>query len=127
MDVVVYCGRDFYLSVTNTTAAGNPFNMTGYKTVMTVKANINDPDSRALYQGGPWASSELAFGKLTFKIPHATTKNWWLAPPSGSGPISTVSVYDVSYADAASPKNWSTMLIGAVNLQQVVTVTIPGG
>ena len=127
MDVTVYCGRDFYLSVTNTTAAGNPFSMVGYNAVLTVKAHINDPDSLALYQGPPWASSELAFGKLTFKIPHTTTGLWWKTPPSGSGAVSTVAVYDVAYADAASPKNWSTMLTGAVALQQPVTVVIPGG
>ena len=126
MDVVVYCGRDFYLSVTNQTAAGNPFDMTGYNAVLTVKANINDPDNRALYQGGPW-SSNLPFGALSFKIPHSTTGQWWKAPPSGSGAVSTVAVYDVSYADAANPRNWSTMLYGNVSLQQPVTIVIPGG
>jgi hypothetical protein len=128
LDIVVYCGRDFYLNLNNTTAAGNPFNMTGYSTVMTVKANINDPDSRALYQGGPWANSSLAFGDLTFKIPHTVTAGWWVAPPSGSGAISTVAVYDVAYADASGPpKNWNTMLTGSVALVQSVTVVIPGG
>jgi hypothetical protein len=126
MDVTVYCGRDFYLSVTNTTAAGNPFSMVGYKAVLTIKAHINDTDAAALYMGGPWAT-DLPFGKLTFKVPHATTALWWKTPPSGSGAVSTVAVYDVAYADASSPKNWSTMLTGAVTLQQPVTVVIPGG
>jgi hypothetical protein len=126
MDVTVYCGRDFYLSVTNSTAQGNPFSMVGYSAVLTIKARINDSDAAALYQGAPW-SSNLAFGELTFKVPHLTTAAWWKTPPAGSGAISTTCVYDVSYADAASPKNWSTMLTGAVSLAQPVTVVIPGG
>jgi hypothetical protein len=126
LDITVLCGRDFYLSISNTTAAGNPFSMVNYAAVMTVKAYINDPDSRALYQGAPWAQN-YPFGQLTFKIPHTTTANWWKTPPSGSGAVSTVAVYDVAYADTASPKNWNTMLSGAVNLQQSVTIVIPGG
>jgi hypothetical protein len=127
LNIDVYCGRDFYLSVTNQTSLGNPFNMTGYAAVMTVKANINDPDSKALYQGPPYASN-LPFGQLSFKLSHQLTGSWWKAPPSGSGAISTATCYDVSYADTATPqKNWNTMLYGNVTLHQPVTVIIPGG
>jgi hypothetical protein len=127
LDISLTCGRDFYLSITNQTVAGNAWDMRNYLTVMTVKAHINDPDSKALFQSGPEAS-DLAFGKLSFQIPHAVSAHWWIAPPSGSGAVSTVCVYDVAYADNASPtRNWNTMLSGAVNLQQPVTITIPGG
>jgi hypothetical protein len=36
-------------------------------------------------------------------------------------------VYDVAYADTASPKNWNTVLTGAVTLMQPVLEAIPGG
>ena len=68
LDITVVCGRDFYLSITNQTAAGNPFSLVGYATVMTVKAYINDPDNKALYQAGPW-SSNLPFGATQLQNP----------------------------------------------------------
>jgi hypothetical protein len=127
LDLTVVCGRDFYLSITNQTAAGNPFSMSNYIAVMTVKASIDDPDSAALYQGGPWAT-DYGFGKLTFKLDHGLTGSWWVAPPAGSGAVSTATCYDVSYADAATPeRNWNTMLSGKVTLEQPVTIVIPGG
>jgi hypothetical protein len=127
LDIKVTCGRDFYISVTNQTTAGNPWDMRDYIAVMTVKAHIDDPDSKALFQSDPYWS-DLGFGKLSFKISHAVSGGWWLPSPSGSGAVSTACVYDVAYADNATPqKNWSTMLSGAVNLEQPVTVVIPGG
>jgi hypothetical protein len=126
LDIDVYCGRDFYLSITNQTASQNPFSLTNYVAVCTVKAHIDDSDSQALYQGGPWAA-DPGFGKLTFKLDHGLTGSWWVAPPSGSGAVSTVAVYDVAYADAATPKNWNSMLSGNVHLHQPVTDVIPGG
>jgi hypothetical protein len=127
LDIRINCGRDFYISLTNQTAAGHPWDMRGYAAVMTVKAHIDDSDANALFQSVPYWS-DLAFGKLSFKLPHETTGNWWLASPSGSGAVSTACVYDISYADNAIPtKNWSTMLSGAVNLEQPVTIVIPGG
>jgi hypothetical protein len=127
LDINIVCARDFYLSIENQTSTGNPFSMINYVSVLTIKAAINDLDANALYQGGPWAS-DYAFGKLTFKLDHGLTGSWWVAPPAGSGAISTACVYDVSYADAATPeKNWNTMLSGTVTLEQPITVVIPGG
>jgi hypothetical protein len=125
LDLTVVCARDFYLSITNQTAAGKPFAIVNYVAVMTVKTSIDDPDANALYQGGPWAT-DYGFGKLTFKLAHDLTGSWW--PPGSGGPVSTAVVYDVAYADAATPeRNWNTILSGAVHLEQPVTVVIPGG
>jgi hypothetical protein len=96
--------------------------MANYIAVMTVKASIDDPDSKALFQGGPWAQ-QMDFGKLTFKLDHGLTGSWWTA----SGAVSTATCYDVSYADAAPERNWNTMLSGKVTLEQPVTELIPGG
>jgi hypothetical protein len=89
---------------------------------LTVKKAINDADSAALFSGTPW-SADLSFGQLTFKIPHPTTSGWW----KPTGPISTTAVYDVTYADLASPKNWNTVLSGTVALVQPILQLIPGG
>ena len=126
-DLTVTCARDFYLSLTNQTALGNPWDMRNYLAFMTVKAYINDPDAKALFQSAPsW--TDLGFGKLSFHLPHTTTAGWWKAPPSGSGAISTACVYDVAYADGSAPvRNWSTVLSGTVILAQPVTEVIPGG
>jgi hypothetical protein len=124
LDIEVICGRDFYLAIQNQTAAGNPWDLRGYLTYMTVKASINDPDASALYQGAPY-SANPGFGQLTFQLSHALTGPWW---PPGSGPISTAIVYDVAYADDATPvRNWNTVLSGAVTLAQPVAEVIPGG
>jgi hypothetical protein len=121
-DLTIICGRDFFLAITNQTELANPFSLTGYIAVLTVKKVISDPDASALYQGTPFSAS-LDFGQLTFKIPHTVTTNWW----TGGAPVSTTVVYDVAYADTGSPKNWSTVLYGAVILQEPVTIAIPGG
>jgi hypothetical protein len=120
--ITVYCGRDFYLAVTNVTGLGNPFNLTGYICYLTIKKAISDADASALFSQAPW-SSNLSFGKLTFKIPHTTTSAWW----TSSGPIGSAIVYDISYADNASPKNWNTVLYGPVTLVEPTLQTIPGG
>lgn len=121
-DITVYCGRDFYLAITNQTGLGNPFNLTNYICYLTVKKLITDPDASALFSQAPW-SSNLVFGQITYKIPHTTTGGWWTA----SGPIGTALVYDVSYADTASPKNWNTVLYGSVALVEPTLQAIPGG
>ena len=126
-DLTVTCARDFYLALTNQTALGNPWDMRNYVAIMTVKAYIDDPDAKALFQSAPYWT-DLGFGKLSFQLPHHTTAGWWKAPPSGSGAVSTACVYDVAYADGSAPvRNWSTMLSGAVHLVQPVTEVIPGG
>jgi hypothetical protein len=122
-NITVTCGRDFYISLQNQTDLGNPWDMRGYASVMTVKAFINDPDANALFQGAPY-SSDLGFGQVSFKLPHATTTKWW----TSSGAVSTACVYDVAYADASTPaRNWNTVLSGTVTLAQPVTINIPGG
>lgn len=121
-DISIVCGRDFYLSITNQTGLQNPFNLTGYLIFLTIKKAITDTDASALYSGAPF-SENLPFGQLTFKIPHTTSGGWW----SSSGPIGTAIVYDVSYADTANPKNWNTVLYGAVTLVEPVLQIIPGG
>lgn len=120
--ITVYCGRDFYFTITNQTGLGNPFNLANYICYLTIKKAISDPDASALYSGPPW-SSNLSFGQLTFKVAHGTTSAWWTT----SGPIGPSVVYDVSYADTATPKNWNTMLYGSVTLIEPTLQTIPGG
>ena len=121
LDIAVTCGRDFYISLTNQTSLGNPWDLRGYVTWMTVKASINDPDASALFSSGPYAS-DLGFGKVSFKLPHETTINWWTA---GTGPVSANAVYDIAYSDVNH--NFSTVLSGVVTLLQSVTISIPGG
>jgi hypothetical protein len=124
-NITVRADRDYYLPVNVQTGLGNPANLTGYLPVMTVKANIYDDDAHALFKSGPYTSN-LPFGSFAFHIPRATNNGWWKAPPSGSGAISTVMVYDVSCADAATPApNWNTLVEGSVTVVGPVTRTIP--
>jgi hypothetical protein len=124
-DIVVEANRDFYLPVNLTSAGGNPANLTGYLATMTVKKAITDSDAAALYKSAPWAQN-LPMGAMTFKIARTQNKNWWLMPPSGSGPVSTAMVYDVSVQDtAAGAPNWTTLMSGSVTVVAVVTQSIP--
>jgi hypothetical protein len=122
--IVVEANRDFYLPVNLTSALGNPANLTSYLPVMTVKKAITDTDANALYKSSPW-SQNLPFGLFTFKISRTQNKNWWLMPPSGSGPVSSTIVYDVSVQDAAATPNWTTLMSGSVTVVAVVTQSIP--
>ena len=123
-DITIPTDRDYYFPVSIVTYEQNPANLTGYLLTMTVKKSINDPDSSALYKGAPW-SNNLQFGNFTFKIPRATNKGWYLYPPSGSGPISTTIVYDVTAQDVATVPNWTTLMYGNVTVQPAVTISIP--
>jgi hypothetical protein len=123
-DITVRADRDFYLPITVQTTLGNPASLTSYIPVMTVKSTVNDPDAKALYKSQPWAAN-LPVGQFTFKIPRATNNAWYVAPPSGSGPVSSTIVYDVAMQDVAPVKNWVTLLEGGVTIIPPVTRSIP--
>jgi hypothetical protein len=122
--IVVEANRDFYLPVNLTSSLGNPANLSSYLCMMTVKKAVTDTDANALYKSAPW-SQNLPFGSFTFKISRTQNKGWYLMPPSGSGPISTTIVYDVSVQDAAAVPNWTTLMTGPVSVVAVVTQSIP--
>jgi hypothetical protein len=123
-DITVRADRDFYLNCALITALGNPANLTGYQIEMTVKKVQADPDSLALYKGLPWVAN-LPFGQFTFHIPRAQNAGWWVITPSGSGPITSTIVYDVSCLDIAIPPNMVTLMEGSVSIIGPVTVNIP--
>lgn len=125
-NITVRAGRDFYLPVKLITALGNPANLTNYQLEMTVKKLQSDPDSSALYKGGPgWIN--LAFGHFTFHITPAENSGWWevSTPGSPGAPISNTIVYDVSCLDIANPPNFVTLLEGTVGILGPVTGSIP--
>jgi hypothetical protein len=123
-DITIETDRDYYFPVSIVTYEQNPANLSGYTCVMTIKKSIGDPDSSALFKSGPW-SQNLPFGQFSFKVPRATSKGWWLYPPSGSGPVSTAIVYDVAVQDVAQTPNWTTLLSGSVTILPAVTQSIP--
>ena len=104
--------RDFNLSVTVSTELTNPFGLTGYTAVMTVKAHATDPDSLALFHSLP-TSGSLAFGQMSWLIPHTIT--------AGSGWSPSGAVYDVAVQTPAGQRN--TFLTGQVTIIQPVTWT----
>jgi hypothetical protein len=123
-NITVRAGREFYLPVNVVTALGNPANMSGYQLEMTIKKAQGDTDAQALYKSAPWVKN-LAFGQFTFQVTRAQNAGWWVAPPSGSGALSSTMVYDVSCLDVAIPPNMVTLLEGSVGMIGPVTVTIP--
>lgn len=123
-NVTVRADRDFYLPVVMVTGLGNPANLTGFNLMMTVKKTQGDTDATALYKGAPWTAN-LPFGQFTFHVARTVTALWWVAPPSGSGPLTSTMVYDVSCLDIAAPPNMITLLEGSVSVIGPVTVTIP--
>jgi hypothetical protein len=123
-NITVRADRDFYLPVTVITGLGNPANMTGYQLEMTIKKAQGDPDSLALFKAPPYLTN-LAFGQFSFHIKPAQNSGWWVAPPSGSGALTTTMVYDVTCLDIAIPPNMVTLLEGAVSMIGPVTVSIP--
>ena len=107
--------RDFLLSVNEKTELGNPWDLRGYSICMAVKANIGDPDSKALYLSENFYSSNLAFGQYSFLIPHTTT--------SGSGWNVSSAAYEVVYKD---PTNIiQTRIEGTATIQTSVVVAVP--
>ena len=124
-NLTVRADRDYYLPVSVITGEGHPADFSGYQVTMTVKKTINDDDATALFKSSTPFASRLDFGEFTFKIPRSTNNSWWVAPPSGSGAISSVMVYDVTVQDVAAPPNWTTMLEGSVTVIGPVTRIIP--
>jgi hypothetical protein len=123
-NIVVRADRDYYLPVQVQTSQGNPANLTGYIVTMTVKKQVSDDDAHALFKSQPYVSN-LSLGQFSFHIPRATNNAWWLNPPSGSGPVSSVIVYDVSCQDSAASPNWSTLVEGGVSVIGPVTRSLP--
>ena len=123
-NITVRADREFYLPVNVVTALGNPANMTGYQLAMTIKKAQGDSDAKALYKAAPWVKN-LGFGQFTFQVTRTQNAGWWVAPPSGSGAITSTMVYDVSCLDIAAPPNMVTLLEGSVAVIGPVTLSIP--
>lgn len=116
-DITLYAKRDNTLDITIQTNAGNPVDLTGYKIVMTVKAQITDADAAALYQGPPGYANP-PFGRISFLVPLATTSGTaWATAATG--------FYDVT---AVIPSGYTvSLLAGAVTVVQPITQTVPAG
>lgn len=116
-DITLYAKRDNTLDITIQTNAGNPVDLTNYKIVMTVKAQMADADSAALYQGPP-GYANAPFGRISFLVPLATTTGAaWASATTG--------FYDVT---AVTPSNYTvSLLAGAVTFVQPVTQSVPAG
>ena len=107
--------RDFYFSVQEKTELGNPWDLRGYSIALCVKANITDPDSKALYLSESFYSENLQFGTYSFLLPHTIT--------SGSGWNVSSAAYEVVYKD---PNNVvQTRIEGVATIGPSVLVTVP--
>jgi hypothetical protein len=104
--------RDFLISINVNTEQTNPFSLTGYTAVCTVKALPTDPDVKALYHSLP-TSGSLAFGQLSFLIPHTIT--------AGSGWAVSSAVWDCAVQTPTGNRN--TFVTGAVAIVLPVTQT----
>ena len=104
--------RDFVISINVNTELTNPFGLTGYTAVCTVKANPTDSDAAAIYHSLP-TSGNLAFGAMSFLIPHTTT--------AGSGWAITSAVWDCSVQTPGGQRN--TFVKGSVAITLPVTQT----
>ena len=107
--------RDFLLSVNEKTELGNPWDLRGYTICMAIKANITDPDNRALYLSENFYSSNLAFGEYSFLCPHSVT--------SGSGFNVSSAVYEIVYKDPTGIIQ--TRIEGVATIQTSVVVAVP--
>jgi hypothetical protein len=107
--------RDFYLSVQEKTMEGNPWDLRGFTICMAIKANVGDPDNKALYLSEAFYSENLGFGSYSFLVPHSVT--------SGSGFNVSSAVYEVVYKD---PNNViQTRIEGTATIGPSVVVTVP--
>ena len=107
--------RDFYLSIQEKTALGNPWDLRGFTICFAIKANVSDTDAHALYLSESFYSENLAFGTYSFLVPHTTT--------AGSGWAVSSAVYEVVYKD---PNNIiQTRIEGTATIGPSVVVSVP--
>jgi hypothetical protein len=105
--------RDNTLCITLQTNAGNPVDLTGYKLQLTIKAQMTDSDTDALYQGPP-NMTDRTFGQFSFLVPNSITDNAaWTAATTG--------YYDVSMVTPSGKE--ATLIMGDVAIVQPVAQT----
>jgi hypothetical protein len=112
LDLTIERFRDYVISINVNTEQTNPFSLTGYTAVCTIKALPTDPDAKALYHSLP-TSGSLALGQMSWLVPHTTT--------AGSGWAISSAVWDAAVQTPAGNRN--TFVTGSVVIILPVTQT----
>ncbi len=108
-DIDVYQGDDKKIKLTVTDESGTAIDISSYEIYFTVKKNIDDSDSDAVYSFDMGVGTDGEDGVITFWIERADT----------SGLDAGTYVYDIQWKDTDSKVK--TLIVGDFNVKKEVT------